>query len=432
MHLARRDAVKNAHPSLETLAKWLTGDLPYEDLLNLVEHFVTRCPPCQTRYQELLRLKREVEHWDERIAVFEGPQAPELFAQISNLPFDEQLSLVRDDESFQTWGFCQFLLKKSLDAAFEDPARSVNYADLAVKISQYLDDAYDPYWVLDLRAKASAYLGNARRVLGELRSAESAFRDAQGFLAESMTGNTQVEAEVLDLKASLRREQRSFAEAIELLDRAATLYQELGDSHKVGRALINKAKALEESGALEEAIELLPRALELIDPLREPRLMVYGRHNLLAFLLAAGRFEEAAHLFPEIQDLFSRIARPLDLVRLRWAEAKIAAGLGDRRLAEEAFCEVRAAFFDHQMGYEAALVSLDLAVLYANEGRTQELKKLAAELMPVFESRDVHREAVAALLMFQHAAEEERLTVQLAEQLAASLRREQRAPVKAR
>ncbi|HEV7519261.1 MAG TPA: hypothetical protein VGR07_23475, partial [Thermoanaerobaculia bacterium] len=79
----------------------------------------------------------------------------------------------------------------------------------------------------------------------------------------------------------------------------------------------------------------------------------------------------------------------------------------------------------------AALVSLDLAVLYANEGRTQELKRLAAELMPIFESRDVHREAIAALVMFQHAAEEERLTAQLAENLAASLRRERRIPVKA-
>ena len=61
----------------------------------------------------------------------------------------------------------------------------------------------------------------------------------------------------------------------------------------------------------------------------------------------------------------------------------------------------------------------------------QELKQLAAELMPIFESRDVHREAIAALLMFQHAAEEERLTAQIAENLAASLKRERRIPVKA-
>jgi tetratricopeptide (TPR) repeat protein len=422
--------VKNDHPSLEALAKWLTGDLPYEDLLKLVEHFVTRCPPCHSQYKELLRLKREVEHWDERVAVFEGQQAPELFDQLSDLPFDEQLSMVLDDESFQTWGFCQLLLKKSLEAAFEDPARAVNLADLAVKVSQHLDDAYDPHWVLDLRAKAYAYLGNARRVLGELRSAESAFRDAQGFLAKSMTGNIQIEAEVLELKATLKRDQRSFSEALNLLDHAHALHEESSDLHRMGRTLISKAKVLEENGDLQAAIDLLPHALDLVDAEREPRFVVYGRYNLICCLTTVGRHEEAAQLLPAVRDLFARIARPLDLVRLRWAEGRIATGLGDRNLAEAAFREVQREFFARHMAYDAALVSLDLGILYAHAGRTQELKQLAVELMPIFESRDVHREALATLVMFQHAAEEERLTVQLAENLAASLRRERRVPAR--
>jgi len=79
------------------------------------------------------------------------------------------------------------------------------------------------------------------------------------------------------------------------------------------------------------------------------------------------------------------------------------------------------------MGYDAALVSLDLAVLFALEHRTEDLKRLAAEVMQVFESRDVHREAVAALILFQNACEEERLTAELAGQIAAIVQREQRA-----
>jgi hypothetical protein len=46
--------------------------------------------------------------------------------------------------------------------------------------------------------------------------------------------------------------------------------------------------------------------------------------------------------------------------------------------------------------------------------------------MPIFESRDVHREAIVTLLMFQRACEEERLTVELVQQFAAYLRRERR------
>jgi hypothetical protein len=76
------------------------------------------------------------------------------------------------------------------------------------------------------------------------------------------------------------------------------------------------------------------------------------------------------------------------------------------------------------MGYDAALVSLDLATLHAQEGSIEPLKRLAVELMPVFESRDVHREAIVALLLFQRACEEERLTAEMARQLARELRRQ--------
>ena len=161
-------------------------------------------------------------------------------------------------------------------------------------------------------------------------------------------------------------------------------------------------------------------------------MLVYGRYNLIWCLThrrTASRRQPTC--FPRSESSSAGSPSLSTSSGFAGQRARIASGLGDLELAETAFREVQQEFFDRHMGYDAALVSLDLAVLYANEGRTQELKQLAAELMPVFESRDVHREAIAALLMFQHAAEEERLTAQLAQQLAASLRRERRIPVKA-
>jgi len=128
-----------------------------------------------------------------------------------------------------------------------------------------------------------------------------------------------------------------------------------------------------------------------------------------------------------VRRLATELGNPLDLVRLRWAEGRIDLGLGRRGPAEAAFREVQREFFERRMGFDAALVSLDLAVLYAAEGCIAEIKQLAVEIMPVFESREVHREAIAALIMFQQAAEEERLTVALARHLAAFLGRERAA-----
>ncbi|HEY4591914.1 MAG TPA: hypothetical protein VIJ61_05870, partial [Thermoanaerobaculia bacterium] len=51
-----------------------------------------------------------------------------------------------------------------------------------------------------------------------------------------------------------------------------------------------------------------------------------------------------------------------------------------------------------------------------------ETKRLAAELIPVFQAREIHREALAALIVFQQAAELEQLTAGLIEEIAAYLR----------
>lgn len=190
------------HLSLETLARLLAGDLGHELMLSrVIPHFLELCPVCRERYEEILRLQKELGHWDERVVVIEGRQAPELLARLKKRPFAEQLRLVTADESFHTWGLAQLLLKESLHAVAEDPEIATDYAELAVKVAQNLGEAYDPHWVLDLRARAYAHLGHARRALGEPRSAETAFREAEALLAGSMTGNTEAQEEVRALRA---------------------------------------------------------------------------------------------------------------------------------------------------------------------------------------------------------------------------------------
>jgi tetratricopeptide (TPR) repeat protein len=421
--------VPDSHPSLETLARWLAGRMEHDEVLaEIAPHLFDRCAECRGKRDEIERLLQEVGHWDEEIAVVESRQAPELFAWLGEHPFEEQLRLVDEREDFQCWGLCNLLLKRSFEAVHENPEQATDLAELAVRIAQYLGDVYDPNWVLDLRARAYAYLANAQRVLGELRSAEAAFRNAEQNLKDSTSGNSLVAAEVLDLKSSLRRAQRRLGEAVSLADQGLQLYRENGERRGIAKMLLFKVTTLRELGDLEQAIELLQGDTE-IDPASEPRLYAYARFNLLGCLTQAERHAEAERLLPEVRARFEESAKPLDLVRLRWAEASIAAGLGRHDEAEAAYRDVQREFLDRRMGYDAALVSLDLAVLYAQRGATQELKRLAAEIMPAFESREVHREAMAALIMFQNACEEERLTVKLARHLAAFLQRERKARV---
>jgi len=198
------------HPSLETLAQLLAGDLTHDELLTqVIPHLFEVCPVCRERHAEILRLQKEIGHWDERVAVMESREAAEMLARLKRRRFDEQINLVSGDESFHTWSLAQLLLKESRETLAADAAKATDYAELAVKVSQNLGEAYDPHWVLDLRARAYAALGHARQALGELRSAETALREAEALLARSMTGNPDVQIEVRELREALRPPQSS-------------------------------------------------------------------------------------------------------------------------------------------------------------------------------------------------------------------------------
>ena len=66
-------------------------------------------------------------------------------------------------------------------------------------------------------------------------------------------------------------------------------------------------------------------------------------------------------------------------------------------------------------------MSLDLAVLLAEARRFEELKELSRELRTLFEAFAVSREALATLLLFEHACREERATAELARQVISML-----------
>lgn len=60
-------------------------------------------------------------------------------------------------------------------------------------------------------------------------------------------------------------------------------------------------------------------------------------------------------------------------------------------------------------------------------GDSAELKRLALEMLPIFESRDVRGEAFAAFLLFRQAAEAEQVvTLGLLQELADALEKARR------
>jgi hypothetical protein len=173
----------------------------------------------------------------------ERTEAPALASELLALPVEERVERLRGDRRFQTWGLCELLLAKSAEAG-EDLAAAEAFATLAVAGAERLDpERHAAPVVEDLKARAWAAAGEARRRRRDLAGAEEALRAAAGCLAHG-TGDLLVEARLLELEAALRREQKRGGEAAALLKLAAARYRESGEGKLLERALAARAEVL--------------------------------------------------------------------------------------------------------------------------------------------------------------------------------------------
>jgi tetratricopeptide (TPR) repeat protein len=425
---------------------------PLDDRDEVLDH-VIGCPDCQERVKTLLRTRpgqlaekvARLERWlhdpveHDRVldrsalrirsftALYERERsgAFELLSELLEHPAERRQIMVRNNPRFHTWGLFDLLLKRSSEQNFEDAIQAESLARLALEIPEHLDaSSHGIERVEDMRARAWAYLGNALRVKADLREAEDAFQRAFTHLQQG-TREPMERAVLLDLRASLLRAQRRFGEALQLLRRAIAIFRKLGERHRAGRAFVSMSTVQHMAGEPERAIPLLYEALDLIDPAREPQLMLFAWHNLVDDLAEAGQFLEAHKLLLRARPLYQQFQNAWTQNRLRWVEGRIARGLGQTGQAEALLLAARTGFLAEDAAYDTALVSLDLASLYAEQRRLPELKRLAEEMVPIFSSRQIHREALAALAFWKQAVEAETAGLDLVASVAAFLKRAQ-------
>jgi tetratricopeptide (TPR) repeat protein len=358
----------------------------------------------------------------------ERDAAPGLFLELTEPPAERWAPLAGSSSRFHTWGVLELLIERGLEVSARDPERGEALSLLALQLADRLDaERYGAERIEDLRARAWAHAGNACRLKADFRAAEEAFRNSSLHLRKG-TGDPLERAVVLDLKASLRRAQRRFPDAFRLLRRAVAIFLDYGERHLAGRSLVKLATVHHHAGEPAEAIPLLRRALGMIDPEQEPRLLLCARHNLVLYLAETGRFLEAQAMYREARPLYRNFPDEWTQNRRNWVKGRIERGLGQLQRAESLFLAARDGFVAEGVPYDTALVSLDLALLYAGQGRTAELKKLAEEMLPIFTSRQIHREALAALAFLRQAIEAERAEAEIVAAVADFLQQARHSP----
>lgn len=276
-----------------------------------------------------------------------------------------------------------------------------------------------------LRGFAGVHLANAWRVAGrDLPAAADSFERAKA----DWNAGTDHDAgllnasRVLGLEASMRRDQRRLPEALAALEEGLRI-DRWGETPTLRLA---KARLLIELEEYEASIEDLRLTVLCLDGGHEPR-RLYVVENMLVFSLCRlGQYAAAEQHLPGLGQLAQ--GNRLDLLRVDWLGAMVAAGLGRREEAVALLQQVRDEFLALRNAYDAALVTLELAEVHATLGHTTDVKALARESAPIFVDQQIHREAQRALALFHQAAEEEEATGELLRRLIAYLHRARHDP----
>jgi transcriptional regulator with XRE-family HTH domain len=353
--------------------------------------------------------------------------AEEQWTVLEALRADDQAEAVQGllgDE--RSWALAVRLCPASCTAAAHGAAEALRLARLAATIAKAAPGPEK--WLLLLQGFCDLFGANALRVGGKLGEAREVFARAATLWAQGEGGDPAGLLDAnrrLDLAASFLQNDGRIEESIVLLDQAL---QEARSGEARARLLVKKANSQEIAGDYAAAIQTLRQAESLLTVESEPRLPCVIVFNTAVNYCHLDRYQEAEALLPRVEELGAALNTKLDAVRTLWLKGRAWAGLGHRDKAIAALEDVRGHFQSETIAYDYALVSLELAALHLEQGRARRVKEMAEEMAWIFKGENVHKEALAALRLFQEAARMEKARAEWTRRMVKYLYRAQGNP----
>lgn len=322
--------------------------------------------------------------------------------------------------SLQTPDSIMYLLEASRDQWQDEPelAEYLIHATLSALRRAELE----PGLRAALLARAHAYAGNVHRIFGRHRKAWEAFEVSRHWIEQGDLG-VGVEAELAWFEGGLLRDGRRLEEAVERLEFAVACPDLTGGEEGRQEATVTLGITYGEAGRFDEAIETLESVLAGHSKSDfPPRLYLNAVQSLAVRYVHVGRLEEARAMLHDIRDVAQQLGQRMILLRVTWFEAELCHAEGNRVGAATRYREVQEAFMEKGIPYDAALASLSLAELHLEHDDTAAAAELAEELIPIFESKGIHRESLAAGRILIEALRKEEATVEDVRRVAETMR----------
>lgn len=378
------------------------GRLPEKGYIELLEeHNHALCETCRREYElhtgsrsateeALARNRADTGSTDSTYAEEWRTATEDLETLLEHPPPARRAAVERARQRFRSPFLAEQLIARSYECLPLDPQGSLEFAELALAVSEKSSRPGKA----EQRVLALVHRGNALRALGRLVEAGNCFRQARRLVRSGIRRGDYLETITsLDIYAKLswwegvyNRELGKWSHAEGLLNRAVVYFTLDGNQDALHRVVLSLAALYRCEGNARAALEAVTGVLGRLSERDDPGLYWIARLNYVCYLVDAEYHETAQH---ELRRCLTAPGFPRDEFqkrRVQWLQGRIERELGDLEGAERRLVAVRKHFLAEENGFNMALVSLDLARVYLAQGRSGDLKRIAEELTPIFES----------------------------------------------
>jgi len=339
---------------------------------------------------------------------------PKRFLQRLKLP--EEAPKVLLTSGCWTEEFCRLYFERCDEVLFESPSEGLEMAEIAPLLAKRVSvEACGSHQrQKELLIQALAILGGAQRATGHPSLAHRSYETALEICREGEVAETE-KANLYRRLAVLRSSQKRFAEALTRVGSAIEIYRRFPDRRDdLASTLVIRGVVHSQAERPSEAIRDFCEALTLADPKGASHTYQSAVHNLALNLLRTSSVEslgEAQRLLRRARRLLvGRRRCSLPKQKLNWLEGLILVRLGLTRRGEVLLRQARQGFVELGAPFEMALVSLDLARLYCDEGAMEDLLAVATETFDRFHALCPDPEARNALVLWRRAIARRALT----------------------
>jgi tetratricopeptide (TPR) repeat protein len=301
----------------------------------------------------------------------------------------------------ELWGLAEVIAFESRCVAKHTPPKALALATEATSLAQRVplpQGVCDRTMQRQLEGLTLAYQANALRAADRIQDAREKFDCALSYFdSVDAFGYFSI---VLSLRGSLEIFERDYFNALQTLQEALQSTRHPGERARIH---LKRSMVYLFTDDLLQALEEILLVRTTLRDHDDPWLSYCVAQHQADLLSRLERFEEAQLLFPDLHRRLAGLQSDKENLQVRWVEARVAVGMKRPEEGEALFHSVREGFLALELPYRAAVVTVELAQHLYQEGRFQEVAKLAEESVREFHRQGVEPEVVAAVALLEDA-----------------------------